>query len=507
MYSIDNYIGQTVRRCIFMLKKKDGLYYHLFSVIEHLTEDMQDYDAFPPNMNGVFIDFVKKANGSKEKVFFAVDYVSLSKEMVYSPWDNIYVGKDKINSDCNDYKWRTGNPCTSNVVPLHDDKDELCALLPKRHYSAFVNYCKPGERGEAVELVLNSDLLRKQLRDLSVRNLGYDLTKNPNFWGTYVFATYNPIYDTLSFREDSDALGLYCRVNYREGRHDKISLVIRGLDNNNNTLFDKLMCTEEGIFLYHISFDKPFHHLDITVYDAAKKVIDYYPYVVFIHSIQVSMQVKSKEMVITDEEGNTLKTVEKYVEEKPLVVGSESQIDSLWDTSDEFAYEKLEKALDFVFFEGGKESSVQATNRDKAKDCIMRILNSAHRVCYLCDVYFDASAFRDFIWEMKCLSVEVRIISSKADLNADKKSELKALIEEYNGKVGGKVFCRLLRGEETILHDRFIVADDNVWMLGCSLNTFGRKATTLIRVPKAYRKKLIDTAEKWWNDSNYSEEL
>lgn len=67
--------------------------------------------------------------------------------------------------------------------------------------------------------------------------------------------------------------------------------------------------------------------------------------------------------------------------------------------------------------------------------------------------------------------------------------------------------CRVLTGKKAELHDRFIVADDNVWMLGCSLNEFGSRATTLIRVPKDYRKKLIDRAELWWNDNNLTENI
>lgn len=108
---------------------------------------------------------------------------------------------------------------------------------------------------------------------------------------------------------------------------------------------------------------------------------------------------------------------------------------------------------------------------------------------------------------MKSLSIEVRIISSKADLTAGRKTELKALIDEYNGKLGAKVSCRLLRGKASILHDRFIVADENVWMLGCSLNMFAQKATTLIRVPRDYRKKIVTMAEEWWNSEDYSEAL
>ena len=80
-------------------------------------------------------------------------------------------------------------------------------------------------------------------------------------------------------------------------------------------------------------------------------------------------------------------------------------------------------------------------------------------------------------------------------------------IKEFNEKGIAKVECRLLIGKKAELHDRFIVADDNVWMLGCSLNEFGNRATTLIRVPKDYKQKLIDRALEWWNDETLTVDI
>lgn len=491
-----------------MLRRKDGVCYHLFSVIEHLTEDMLDVDAFSLNAASPYVDFDKKANGSKSKVFLKVDYVILTENMIRKPWEHTCVGKDIVMTEGEEYEWWTGDAFTSNIIPIHcDEKNELCVILPRRHCAAFVNICKPQEPETIVDEILGSTRLLKQLKDLSERNLGYDLTKHRNFWGTYVFVAYNPIYKKIDFTEDSESPGLYIRVMYREGRHDKIYFVIKGWDSHHNILFNTLAYTKDGIFLYHVSFEKPFQYLEIMVFDMEGNEIDYYPCVAFVHTFQCHMQVKSKELVITDKTGKVVKAVEKFVEEKPMIIEHKPQRDCLWETSDDFAYEKLEKALDFVFFEGCKDPEEQVVVRAKAKDCIMRILNNTHAICYICDTFFDPDAFRNFIWDMKSLSIEVRIISSKADLNAYKKKELKALIDEYNGNLGGKVSCRLLRGKVSILHDRFIVADENVWMLGCSLNMFAQKATTLIRVPHDYRKKIVTMAEEWWNSEDYSEVL
>ena len=105
-------------------------------------------------------------------------------------------------------------------------------------------------------------------------------------------------------------------------------------------------------------------------------------------------------------------------------------------------------------------------------------------------------------------TVPVRILSGKKELKSDgKREELRSVLNEMNGKGISNITCRLLTGQKAELHDRFIVADDQVWMLGCSLNEFGFRATTLIRVPKDYRQKLVERAEAWWKDETLTVDI
>ena len=47
MYTISDYIGKKVRRISFLVKRADdGKYHHLFSIVEYLYPEMQDYEAF-----------------------------------------------------------------------------------------------------------------------------------------------------------------------------------------------------------------------------------------------------------------------------------------------------------------------------------------------------------------------------------------------------------------------------------------------------------------------------
>ena len=52
------------------------------------------------------------------------------------------------------------------------------------------------------------------------------------------------------------------------------------------------------------------------------------------------------------------------------------------------------------------------------------------------------------------------------------------------------------------MHDRFIVIDKEVYILGSSLNEFGSRATTLFKVPKP--KVLREQVKRWFKNKKQS---
>ena len=88
-YTIADYIGERVRRISFLVKKAgDGKYHHLFSIVEHLFPKMQDYDTFKTPKSDEYIDFIKDADGDKDKVFFVVDFPVLTEAFLKNPIGN-----------------------------------------------------------------------------------------------------------------------------------------------------------------------------------------------------------------------------------------------------------------------------------------------------------------------------------------------------------------------------------------------------------------------------------
>lgn len=501
-YSINDYVGQQVRRISFLVKKADDCkYHHLMSVVEYLFPDMQDYDVFRKQEGGEYIDFVKEEDGDKDKMFFVVDFPVLTESFLNNPTCNYSIGGDPIlpwNNNGKEGQWKYKKPV---IVPLHEDEkadSSLFFVMPSRRTPAYINIFSPSN---PIELDVK---LAKQLQKLSLKNLGKDFTLYPEFYGAVVVASYNPIYKSLDFTEDAKEPGVFVRVNYRTGCQQPLIFIIKAYTEEGVEIELEPFKTSEGAFLSHITIPHPFRYLSIEVFDSDIRRIDYYERVVFLHRIEMNMQVKSKEVHVKDDKGNTVNVIEKFAGEQ-FSIGNPKVEKSELKEAPEISYQKMEDSLTYIFFDGDKEKVDE--NKKRAAEYVMKILNTAQKRCYICDMYFSVETLKRFVMPIKLENVEIRILSSKEELKTDDVELLKKGCRALREKNIANVRCRLLRGEKAALHDRFIVADENVWFVGCSFDEIGVRASNIVRVPTEYRKKIIDRIYEWWNDDNQSEEI
>ena len=162
--------------------------------------------------------------------------------------------------------------------------------------------------------------------------------------------------------------------------------------------------------------------------------------------------------------------------------------------------DSLEDSRTFMYFPPARSSV------DKAKAVVRELLNRAQNQCFICDPYLSATDVLEFALFVGNSGLEVRVISSVAFLiqKVEKDSEIThgeklfEMLESVRTRdPSTKIHCRALKGRnKSPLHDRFIVVDDAVYILGSSLNEFGSRATTLFRVPDP--RPLIRQAKKWW---------
>lgn len=499
----NNFVGKEVRRILFSLKKASGEYYHIFSIYENIDEDMQDYRDFAPNHRNEYNDFVKTADGKEDKLYLTIDRVTMTEPFFTKPWENLYSGKTKIISEADDFLWSTENQKWRITHSDGSMPNEIAAMLPRRHCPSYVRCCIPQKQFPVLDSIMSDKKLNTQLSELSKRNLGYDLAEHRNYLGGYIFLTYNDIYRKLSFKGKKTRTGIFCRIDYKNKQSLTCYCKRRGHDNEILGITPFILDGNKN--LYEIDFGGTYHSLEVDITDQNGDIIDYYERLTFIHSIHFDVRVGDKEVHVVDEEGKSIRVVQKYIEADKIVIGE--NVSKGWiDSSPEYSYRKFEEALDFVFYDGDKDN--KDANIKKADRDILCVLNSARNKIYICDVFFDEKSLNRFILPMDSRTIPVRILSSKKELKSDgRRRRLANAIKKMHTEDFANIECRVLTGKKAELHDRFIVADDNVWMLGCSLNEFGSRATTLIRVPKDYRKKLIDRAELWWNDNNLTENI
>jgi hypothetical protein len=102
--------------------------------------------------------------------------------------------------------------------------------------------------------------------------------------------------------------------------------------------------------------------------------------------------------------------------------------------------------------------------------------------------------------------VKIRIINSKQFISKEEAVKITTVLEEYNKLPFSNIEVRTLRGD-SILHDRLIISDKNVWYIGSSFNEFGNRATCIARVPESSNIQIIKEVEKWFMKNDYSENI
>ena len=496
----DKFIGQEVRRIVLSLKKPTGVFYHVFSIFEKIDDSMPDYGDFEPNCETEYNDCVKTASGKEDKLFLTVDRITVTEALYEQPWKEYYSGETILKPYTTEFRWPVGKNGWRIIPSDENYSAELKEILPRRFCPRYVRYCIPTKQPDELSAIIKNEKLKHQLTELTKRNLGYDLAEHSIYIGGYVFLGYNDIYSKISFTEIDTKDGIFCRITYKNIiNRPLLKLYCERMGYDDGIIDSKLIELDGSRNLYELAFNNQFHALKVNIYDEHNNLLDFYNHLVFIHAIHFDIRVGDREVNMMDKDGNTIKTVQKYIEGDRSVIGDKNPTEGLLDSSPEYAYRKFEKALDFVFYDGdmdGIKENIEKTDKD-----ILQILNTAKERIYICDVFFDLKSLGRFVVPMASRTVPVKILSGKNELKKNNKREdLAKTIKEVNEKGIANVECRLLTGKKAPLHDRFIVADEQVWMLGCSLSEFGYRATTLIRVPKDYRQKLIDRAEQWWND-------
>ncbi len=512
MNNYEELIGRKAQRITFCIKE-GNMYYLLMSVIEVLELDMQDYDA------SIHSKPIIKREGTSDSyrynIYMVIDWVELGKDFIMDPLSHYKIGNDNICCYGEELIMRPSIDEPPYILrdSLNDNTNELQQILPFRGCSKFL-YSYIDRTRQVAKIIVENKYLQKQLSLLSSSHYVTDLSRHLDFVGNIYILRYNPYFRQIKFAKSDTPKGLYASIEFRPNVAKETSLCIR-ISNKNKAGFysyEKNFDISTNKFFYF--FDLPSYpdSLGVKVFDKNDNLIYYDDDMSFLSSIEVTIGLYEKTVLSKLKKGNEHQETktDKYRSHSFSVGETPYRDVVMGEAMSSTAFKLLEERSEFFFFDGDKDNKEK--NIKKAQDAVKRILSKATKSCLICDPYFSLEDLHHYVFTIESLDVDIRIIGSREFLGKSaieiKKfaRDIDTAINGYKAKVEAHVQYRLLKGKSP-LHDRFIVVDDAVWLLGSSFSEFGNRATTIVKVPKESCPYICNTAEKWWADSNYTETL
>jgi hypothetical protein len=127
-------------------------------------------------------------------------------------------------------------------------------------------------------------------------------------------------------------------------------------------------------------------------------------------------------------------------------------------------------------------------------------LGKARQSVDFLDPYFGAADLLSFPLATSLRSIPIRILTS-ADYCADPHTAepvdngdvlLRALEHIRTKDPHARIDIKVMPGAKSPVHDRFLIVDGWIWVLGASLNEFGERGTLLLRLPREPFKEIGD---------------
>ncbi len=178
-------------------------------------------------------------------------------------------------------------------------------------------------------------------------------------------------------------------------------------------------------------------------------------------------------------------TIDVSGHEQVISVGEPQSNETLGRLRADEAEQQVEKAWSQLAIQWFDENERAGTH------AIRDIIGMAHERIDFLDPYFGQSDLRSFALATTRHGLPVRILTS-ADFctkkdpgvsmeNGDALLHELASIRAQDPRLAIEI--KVMAGAKSPVHDRFLVVDDAVWVIGASLNEFGSRGTLILRLP------------------------
>lgn len=499
--------GIAIRHILSIREKATRQFHAVFMIVDILEPYMQDYptdtEAALKNKDCPFRS-VSSRDSNQYNAYLTKEYFKISKDFVEEPASLLTYKNTALSFMHSGFQHVPSSDKLSMLLSSEESEAIILrSLLPKRRCSSFVNIYRDQERvAEKLIYDESNEYLRRQITELTLKHLNFDICRFPELFGDIVFVRHHPVLRSFEVRVTKTTPGVLIQTSTVNNQSCRIKVNIT--DRYQNRIY---LQHGEDVFdakdrMHLIRLDETPSHIDVDVTDDDGTLILSHRNMPFLKSIVVNYAVESFALVLNKGKDNE-KLIPKFSTETTHITGKGGyEKRRFGEEEDAEGYKQLEEQLMVAFFDGDKSQDGQAANKAKAHDILQRILNHSSRFLYIVDPYFEAKNLVDFIYPLKSADVQIRILSSK-ELSVEKACRLQDAIECYNLQPSAsQINCRLSRGDHPIMHDRYLIAEGNVWLMGCSFNEFGNRATTIVKLPSAAARKIVDVTESWWSSEN-----
>lgn len=478
---------------------------HLFSVFECIEPDMQIKD------NHNVFDFTDKGK-SEEKVYYTERVMTLNEDFISDPMSNFKIPDYEENLDqfrfINTELYHGPENGTGYLLSNGSSKSGLCKLFPDTKNPTWIKVWIDKEC-ETVKYLKEKKKLVSQIENVSLKNLGFNILDYKDYIGSVFLVWHHNEVKSIDIEGIvKPKFGISLNLDFRTDERPSLKVEVCQVEQKDCIVNNHIEKLPRPGFRQFINLPALPDNMMVKVYDVDDNLLYHYAFNV-IRQFDITLSFPSQKVSgvkVRDAKGNEkqLVPIQKWTNETDVVGGKIESMNNYFPDAEKIRnIDRNKESGQFIFFDGDKTK--QEINKENALNSVIKILNKATKRCMVCDDYFDSSDFGSFLCPLKNGNVEIRVMSSLSDMDKECAMRLAHVVDQYNNVIGKEcAMARMLRGNKSVLHDRFIVCDDEIWAVGASFNELGARASVIYKIPYEAGLVIIQKLEEWWNDDKVS---
>lgn len=204
----------------------------------------------------------------------------------------------------------------------------------------------------------------------------------------------------------------------------------------------------------------------------------------FIASVGISMNLVSEQRRVETPKGRY--TVRVVGHTQPMHVGTPRPAGALTRLAADEGQQRTQKAWSATAFRWFDNDSLGGTQ------AIRDIIQSASKSVDLLDPYFGRRDLLEFALATTKHGLPFRVLTSAdfctsgddPDLKIERGDALAKTLDSVRSQDPRlSIEVKVMPGQKSPVHDRFLIVDGTVWVLGASLNEFGSRGSLLMKLP------------------------